>query len=161
MQFLFLVSLALFQSVVSFHVANRPHFAGAKAVSKRASSELKMIELEANTATYIGMFVATMIPSLAFVKFIGDQADTSRGSLSTETKEKFKKAMMEQPGSNFALPTSEEEALKKQIAKAYMQDKDVDVAVLEEKLKKRAQWRKEMMQQAKSSSANMEDEDGW
>jgi hypothetical protein len=36
--------------------------------------------------------------------------------------------MMEQPGQNWALPTSEEEQLKKQIAKAYMQDKDVDVA---------------------------------
>ena len=69
--------------------------------------------------------------------------------------------MMEQPGANFALPTSEEEALKKQVAKAYMQDKDVDVAVLEEKLRKRAQWRKEMMAQAKNSAAAAEDEDGW
>lgn len=69
--------------------------------------------------------------------------------------------MMEQPGANFALPTSEEEALKKQIAKAYMQDKDVDVAVLEEKLRKRAQWRKEMMAQAKNTASSTEDEDGW
>lgn len=69
---------------------------------------------------------------------------------------------MEQPGANFALPSDEEEALKKQIAKAYMQDKDVDVAVLEEKLRKRAQWRKEMMAQAKSNNAIAnEDEDGW
>ena len=69
---------------------------------------------------------------------------------------------MEQPGANFNLPTSEEEALKKQIAKAYIQDKDVDVAVLEEKLRKRAQWRKEMMAQAKTNSANQsEDDDGW
>lgn len=71
--------------------------------------------------------------------------------------------MMEQPGSNFALPTSEEEALKKQIAKAYMQDRDVDVAVLEEKLRKRAEWRKEMMAQAKASQNNPSDpeDEGW
>ncbi len=70
--------------------------------------------------------------------------------------------MMEQPGANFAIPTSEEEELKKQIAKAYMQDKDVDVAVLEEKLRKRAQWRKEVLAQRKmSSNVNTEDEDGW
>ena len=50
--------------------------------------------------------------------------------------------------------------LKKQIAKAYMQDKDVDVAILEEKLKKRAQWRKEMMASAKAN-ADITDEDGW
>lgn len=69
---------------------------------------------------------------------------------------------MEQPGANFAIPTSEEEDLKKQIAKAYMQDKDVDVAVLEEKLRKRAQWRKEVLTQRKvSSNVNTEDEDGW
>ena len=40
-----------------------------------------------------------------------------------------------------------------------MQDKDVDVAVLEEKLKKRVQWRKEMQAQAQAVTA--EDEDGW
>lgn len=69
---------------------------------------------------------------------------------------------MEQPGQNWSLPTNEEEALKKQIAKAYMQDKDVDVAILEEKLKQRAQWRKEMMQQAKAKAQEIvEDEDGW
>ena len=96
------------------------------------------------------------------MKFIGDQADQSRDSLSQETKEKFKRSMMEQPGANFAIPTSEEEELKKQIAKAYMQDKDVDVAVLEEKLRKRAQWRKEVLAQRKmSSTVNTEDEDGW
>lgn len=72
--------------------------------------------------------------------------------------------MMEQPGANFAIPTTEEDDLKRQIAKAYMQDKDVDVAVLEEKLKKRAQWRKEVLAQAKSKSATEStnvDEDGW
>ncbi len=121
-----------------------------------------MFEIEANAATYAAMFVATMVPSLAFVKFVADRADSSRGSISDETKERFVKAMMEQPGANFALPTSEEEALKKQIAKAYMQDKDVDVAVLEEKLRKRAQWRKEMIQQARSANEKVStDDDGW
>lgn len=72
--------------------------------------------------------------------------------------------MMEQPGANLSLPTSEEEALKKQIAKAYLQDKDVDVAVLEEKLRKRAQWRKEMIAQrtvASRNRSNQEDDEGW
>jgi hypothetical protein len=70
--------------------------------------------------------------------------------------------MMEQPGANFAIPSSEEEDLKRQIAKAYMQDKDVDVAVLEEKLRKRAQWRKEMLSQRKlGANSNNVDEDGW
>jgi flagellar motor protein MotB len=108
-----------------------------------------------------GMFVATIIPSLAFVKFVGDSADSSRGSLSEKTKNDFKKRMMQQPNINFSIPTSEEEELKKQIGKAYMQDKDVDVAVLEEKLRKRAQWRKEMMAQAKTQAASYEDDDGW
>jgi hypothetical protein len=82
--------------------------------------------------------------------------------MSEETKERFKKAMMEQPGQNFAIPTSEEDDLKKQIAKAYIQDKDVDVAVLEEKLRKRAQWRKEVMAQGrKDAQVVSEDEDGW
>jgi len=67
--------------------------------------------------------------------------------------------MMEQPGVNLSLPTSEEEMLKKQIAEAYRQDKDVDVAVLEEKLKLRAKWRKEML--AKQSGVTGVDEDGW
>jgi len=40
-----------------------------------------------------------------------------------------------------------------------MQDKDVDVAVLEEKLRKRAQWRKEL--QAQANAEGTEDEDGW
>mmetsp|Transcript_27953 Transcript_27953/g.39711 ORF Transcript_27953/g.39711 Transcript_27953/m.39711 type:complete len:162 (-) Transcript_27953:240-725(-) len=130
---------------------------------RSGASKLGMIELQADTATYIGMFVATMVPSLALVKFVGDQADKSRDSLSADTKERFKRAMMEQPGANFAIPSTEEEDLKKQIAKAYMQDKDVDVAVLEEKLKKRAQWRKEVLAQRKSASLNQntEDEDGW
>lgn len=126
------------------------------------SSSLKMIEIEANSMTYGAMFLATMIPSIALVKFVGDQADTSRGSLSEQTKNRFVKAMMEQPGRNLQLPTSEEEALKKQIAKAYMQDKDVDVAVLEEKLRLRAQWRKEMIQkQREGANAVSTDDDGW
>mmetsp|Transcript_24558 Transcript_24558/g.40932 ORF Transcript_24558/g.40932 Transcript_24558/m.40932 type:complete len:158 (+) Transcript_24558:73-546(+) len=125
-------------------------------------SNLKMIELEANTATYAGMFLVTIIPSLAFVKFIGDNADSSRDSLSDETRERFKRSMMEQPGQNFQLPTSEEEQIKQQIAKAYMQDKDVDVAVLEEKLRKRVQWRKEVMAQQRAEANTIsEDEDGW
>ena len=38
----------------------------------------------------------------------------------------------------------------------------MDVAVLEEKLKKRAQWRKEMLaEQAKQSAAATTDDDGW
>ena len=102
-----------------------------------------------------------LIVVYSIVKFVGDQADSSRGNLSAKTKERFTRAMMEQPGANFAIPTNEEEDLKRQIAKAYMQDKDVDVAVLEEKLRKRAQWRKEMMSQAKSSNGATVDEDGW
>ena len=69
--------------------------------------------------------------------------------------------MMQQPGADFALPTTEEEDLKKQINKAYMQDKDVDVAVLEAKLKQRAVWRKEMMSKQKTDMSKFEDEDGW
>jgi hypothetical protein len=88
-----------------------------------------------NAATYAAIFVVTMIPSLAFVKFVGDQADNSKGKISDETRERFRKEMMEQPGQNFSIPTTEEDDLRKQIAKAYTQDKDVDVAVLEQKLK--------------------------
>ena len=40
-----------------------------------------------------------------------------------------------------------------------MQDKDVDVAVLEQKLRDRAKWRKEMQEDAKEQVT--EDEDGW
>ena len=54
-----------------------------------------------------------------------------------------------------------EEILQKQIAEAYRQDKDVDVAVLEKKLKERAQWRKEMMEESKQLTSDYEDEDGW
>ncbi|KAJ1425487.1 hypothetical protein B484DRAFT_451048 [Ochromonadaceae sp. CCMP2298] len=125
-------------------------------------STLKMIEIEANTATYVGMFLATIVPSLILVKFVGDAADGSRDNISDETREKFKRAMMEQPGQNFQIPTSDEDELKKQIAKAYIQDKDVDVAVLEEKLRKRVQWRKEVMAQERASAQIIsEDEDGW
>ena len=134
-------------------------FGGVRSVSKRSS--LQMIEIELNGATYAGMFFTMLVPSLAFVKFVGDAADGSREDLSDETRERFKRTMMEQPGQNLSLPTNEEESLKKAIAKAYMQDKDVDVAVLEEKLRKRAQWRKEMMAQQKAGMADLEDEDGW
>ena len=67
-----------------------------KAISKRQNSQLKMIEIEANSYTYAAMFLVTIIPSIAFVKFVGDQADSSRGNLSEKTKEKFVKQMMEQ-----------------------------------------------------------------
>ena len=40
-----------------------------------------------------------------------------------------------------------------------MQDKDVDVAVLEQKLKERAKWRKEMMESTKTATGV--DDDGW
>lgn len=120
-----------------------------------------MIELDGSPTTYGILFAVTMIPALAFVKFVGDKADTSRGSLSEKTQTEFKKRMMQQPNLNLTIPSSEEEDLKKQIAKAYMQDKDVDVGVLEERLRKRAQWRKEMMTQARRESAESVDDEGW
>lgn len=120
-----------------------------------------MIELDGNPTTYAALAALTIIPSFLIVKFIGDSADTSRGSLSDKTKSEFKKRMMQQPTINLSMPSTEEEDLKRQIAKAYMQDKDVDVAVLEEKLKKRAQWRKEMMAQARRESAESVDDEGW
>jgi len=128
-----------------------------------ATSLMTSVEMEMNSQTYAILAVVTLLPSLAFVKFVGDAADTSRDKLSDETKAQFKRSMMDQPGRNLALPTSEEEALKKAVAKAYMQDKDVDVAVLEEKLRKRAQWRKEVLAQQKAGAAivDLEDEDGW
>ena len=134
---------------------------GARRFGRGGRSSLQMIDVEMGPTTYAALAVVTLLPSLAFVKFVGDAADTSRDNLSEETKEQFKRSMMDQPGRNLALPTSEEEALKKAVAKAYMQDKDVDVAVLEEKLRKRAQWRKEMMAAQKAGINDMEDEDGW
>jgi len=47
-------------SVDSFRLNTQLHQRPSK------SSSLKMIELEANTATYTAMFVATILPSLAF-----------------------------------------------------------------------------------------------
>ena len=127
----------------------------------RSLQPLKLFDgMELGTTEYAAIFALTIIPSLAFVKFVGDQADNSRGTMSENQKSKFKKAMMETPGINLAVPTSEEEVLKQQIQKAYMQDKDVDVAVLEEKLKQRIQWRKELQMQ-KSSGGATEDDDGW
>jgi len=119
------------------------------------------------TPEYAILALGTLVPSLAFVKFVGDASDSSRGSLSSETQERFRRTMMEQPGANLSLPTSEEEALKKAIAKAYMQDKDVDVAVLEQKLRKRAEWRKQMLAEQKAGKLRSGDEeattddDGW
>lgn len=157
-QLFFVITFLIFsESVVSFTGVSK-----FNQKTRSSTRSLNMFELEANSMTYAGIFVATIIPSLAFVKFVGDAADGSRDNLSEETKQRFKKAMMEQPGQNFALPSSEEEELKRQIAKAYMQDKDVDVAVLEAKLKKRAEWRKEMISQSKKNAdAILEDEDGW
>lgn len=37
---------------------------------------------------------------LTAVKFVGDAADDSRDKVSDRTKDKFRKAMMEQPGTN-------------------------------------------------------------
>ena len=130
--------------------------------TRRQSSSLKMIfeDVDPNVL-YTGMALVTIIPSVLFVGFVGKAADNSRDSISTESKNKFKRKMMETPGINLALPTSDEEALKKQIALAYMKDKDVDVAVLEQKLLKRAQWRKEMMAKARSDAAAYEDDEGW
>ena len=107
--------------------------------------------MQLGTTEYAAIFALTIIPSLAFVKFVGDQADTSRDMMSDRQKMKFQKAMMETPGVNFNTPSTDEENLKKQIRQAYLQDKDVDVAVLEEKLKQRIEWRKEMQLQAKGT----------
>ena len=147
---LILASLALLYVANGFHINK---FAVKKTLNLRMFDE--------QTVTYAGMALATIVPSIFFVKFVGESADNSRGNISDDAREKFKRKMMEQPNINLGAPTSEEDALKRQIAKAYMQDKDVDVAVLEEKLKKRAQWRKEMMAQAKIDSANMSNDDGW
>ena len=148
----YILIISTLSLVTSF---NRIHFSKI-----RKSTSIKIFEgTELGTPEYIAIFAMTMIPSLAFVKFVGDQADTSRDSMSENQKTKFTKTMMETKGINFAVPTSEEELIKKQIQKAYMQDKDVDVAVLEEKLRQRVQWRKEL--QANSKSAQGVDEDGW
>ena len=70
-------------------------------------------------------------------------------------------------GVNFASPTAEEEAIKRQIAKAYREDKDVDVAVLEEKLRERAKWRKELQAQLQAKAVSgggattSAEDDGW
>jgi len=153
---LFLAMCGLTESFLATRVSWRQQ-------SSRQSGQMQMLfDGPLGTPEYGVLFLATVVPSLAFVKFVGDASDRSRGTLSSETQEKFRRSMMEQPGANLALPTSEEEALKKAIANAYRQDKDVDVAVLEEKLRKRAQWRKEMMaEQKKGSQAVSVDEDGW
>ena len=148
---LFIVALFL-QSVAAF----RP----ITTSTSRKMTPLKIFDgVELGTTEYIAIAIATVIPSLAFVKFIGDQADSSRGQMTDNQKNKFQKAMMETPGLNIGVPTSEEETLKRQIKQAYMQDKDVDVAVLEEKLKQRIQWRREIEAQGKTGAT--EDDDGW
>jgi hypothetical protein len=103
-----------------------------------------------------------MIPSLLFVKFVGDAADSSKESITDEQKAEFKAKMMDTNRGfvSFGVPSTEEEMLQKAIQNAYRQDKDVDVAVLEQKLKQRAEWRKEMMADAKMAAEDV-DEDGW
>lgn len=122
-----------------------------------------MFDIDNSPITYGALFAATMIPSLLIVKFVGDSADASRGQLSEKTKNEFKRKMMQQPTLNLSIPTTEEEELKKQITKAYLADKDVDVAVLEEKLRQRAQWRKEVMAQKRQQSIDVsnDQDDGW
>ncbi len=61
---------------------------------------------------------------------------------------------------DFNSPTQEEEQLKRMIQKAYLEDKDVDVAVLEEKLRQRIAWRKEVIA-SKNADVGGVDEDGW
>jgi hypothetical protein len=157
------VALSILSVAFSFRaLPMRPSMRATPLKMLDFASSLQVADaMEMNTQTYIALAVVTLLPSLAFVKFVGDAADTSRDKLSEETKANFKRSMMSQPGDNLALPTSEEEALKKAVAKAYMQDKDVDVAVLEEKLRKRAQWRKEVLAQQKQGAVDIEDEDGW
>ena len=52
-----------------------------------------MIDFESDTVKYAAAFFITVVPSFVFVKFVGDQADNSRGALSEQTKEKFKRAV--------------------------------------------------------------------
>eukprot|EP01035_Chromulina_nebulosa_P018658 gene18658-24403_t len=123
-----------------------------------------MLDFDGSPTAYAAIFAVTMIPSLLIVKFVGDAADDSRGTLSEKTQQEFKRKMMQQPTLNLSIPTSEEEELKKLIAKAYIQDKDVDVAVLEEKLKQRQQWRKEvnaLKKQQLLNPAPADDDEGW
>jgi len=141
-------------------------FGGSVKKTTRSESprqaSLQMFDIELSGPVYAGIFALTLIPSLAFVKFVGDAADNSKESITDEQKQAFKSRMMDTNRGfvSFGVPSTEEELLQKAITKAYMQDKDVDVAVLEQKLKQRAEWRKEMMQEAKIAAAE-EDEDGW
>ena len=47
--------------------------------------------MQLGTTEYAAIFALTIIPSLAFVKFVGDQADTSRSSMTENQKAKFQK----------------------------------------------------------------------
>lgn len=87
MSFFFFVLAVSITLVASFRGFNNV------AIRSGRGTPLKMLEIEANTATYAAMFVVTIVPSLAFVKFVGDQADNSRGSLSEETRDRFKRAV--------------------------------------------------------------------
>eukprot|EP00981_Chlorochromonas_danica_P001367 scaffold292_cov161-Ochromonas_danica.AAC.5 len=101
------------------------------------------------------------------VKFVGDRADASRTKMSSESKERFKKELLSSSADENKL-TKEEEGIKKQLEKAIMQGKDVEAAVLEEKLRQRVKWRKEVAAQRSAAIAgsgkddkNAVDEDGW
>ena len=52
------------------------------------------VGVELGTTEYAAIFALTIIPSLAFVKFVGDQADTSRSSMTENQKAKFQKVSM-------------------------------------------------------------------
>jgi hypothetical protein len=136
---------------------------GRRIISQTSTRKrnLNMMEIELNSATYAGIAVVTLIPSLLFVKFVGDAADNSKDNITEEQKASFKARMMDTNRGfvSFGVPSTEEELLQDKIRQAYMQDKDVDVAVLEEKLRQRVQWRKEMAAEAKTLAE--EDEDGW
>jgi hypothetical protein len=119
--------------------------------------------VELGPPVYAALAAVTVIPSFLFVAFVGKAADSSRDTISDEQKATFKKRMMDTNRGivNLGVPSSEEEVLQKAIAKAYMQDKDVDVAVLEQKLRQRQEWRKEMMAAQLKENETLEDEDGW
>ena len=81
----FLIFLNLcFAFVSSFQVSRWK--CSSKFSSRKDTTSLKMLDLESDTVTYAAMFALTMIPSLAFVKFVGDQADKSRGNISEEVQ---------------------------------------------------------------------------
>eukprot|EP01039_Chlorochromonas_danica_P008511 gene8511-9383_t len=138
----------------------------------RPSRSLQMIDFDFSNVNaqsgigYYGIFFATMLPSMLIIKFVGDRADASRTKMSSESKERFKKELLSSSADENKL-TKEEEGIKKQLEKAIMQGKDVEAAVLEEKLRQRVKWRKEVAAQRSAAIAgsgkddkNAVDEDG-